>query len=136
MTCVECGADMGTARDCGQCGAPVPGHLQHLAPGTPAAIGQEPKWAQAIIAFGMAVFILCDLGSLAIVIWSAVGLADDMTGGSSAQDPNYIPPLAYAIWILLCGVIPAVSVALWVGHLRKRRAMAPDSPGPRPEILD
>jgi hypothetical protein len=136
MTCVECGAEMGTARDCSQCGAPVPEHPRHVAPGTRPAIQQAAKWEKAVVAFGQAVFILTSLLSLAVVIYAAVGFVGDIAEGSSAQDPNYIPPWAYASWILICGVIPAVSVAILVRHLRKRRAIAPGSPEPRPETLD
>ncbi len=124
MTCVECGAEMGTARRCRRCGAPVPERPQEEAPGTRPGSQKAAKPYKALLAWTVG-------GLLNIVaLWMAIGSV-----GTAIIDPNYVPLWTGAFIASMASIVPAVSVIILVKRRRKRRAIATDSPELLPESL-
>jgi hypothetical protein len=125
MTCVECGAEMGMARRCRRCGAPIPARPQDEAPGTRTGSQQAAKWPKVLLVLVWTVGILLNLVALMVAIGFIVTA---ITEGSPAQaGPNYIPLWACAFLALMFSIVPAISVLFLVGRRRERRAITSDS---------
>ena len=133
MTCVECGAEMGMARRCRRCRAPVPARRRDEAPATRTVSQQAARWSKVLLVLGWTVGVLLNLVALWLVIAFVVVA---ITEGSAAQEgPNYVPLWACAFIALTSGFVPAVSVVFLAGRRRERQAIISDSPEPLPESL-
>jgi len=134
MMCVECGAEMGTARRCRKCGAPVPARPQDEAPRTRTVSQRAAKWPKVLLVLGWTVGVLLNLVALMVAIGFIVTA---ITEGSPAQEgPNYVPLWACAFIALTLSVVPAGSVLFLVRRRRERRAITSDSSEPLAESLD
>jgi hypothetical protein len=133
MTCVECGAQMGMARHCRSCGAPVPARPQDEAPVTRAVSQQVAKRPKVLLVLGWTVGVLLNLVALMVAIGFIVTA---ITEGSPAQEgPNYVPLWACAFLALMFSIVPAGSVHFLAGRRTERRAITSDSPEPLPKSL-
>jgi ribosomal protein L40E len=136
MTCVECGAEMGTARTCRRCGAPVLEHPQDQAPvPAPALVeaAESPNVLRGLAWIGVALLNL-------LALYYVIGSVVTGTEGSPAWGANYLPPWACAVIGFTGAMVPACTVLVVVRRrrrrVRERRAIASDSPEPIPESLD
>jgi hypothetical protein len=98
-------------RNCGRCGAPVPDFPQDEEPVTWPVSRLAARWHKALRALGWAVGVLVNVALLVLAIWCVIAA---ITDDGPTLDPNYIPPLAYAVWAVLSSIIPAVSAAIVV----------------------
>jgi len=148
MTCVECGAEMGTASACARCGAPVPPHLldkpgdlasQQDAVASPPSPNPEPAGS-----FGCwsGCLLVTVVSAAAIVLVAAVGTY--VTQGSPAHaaqtGQEYLNLRGCLTWAIpSASVLALTAVGGVVSHMstvRKRRAIASDSPQPLQENSD
>jgi hypothetical protein len=100
---------MAMTPNCGRCGAPLPEFLQDVEPVTWPASRLAARWHKALRALGWAVGVLVNVAFLALAIWC---LTTAITDNGPTEDPNYIPPQAYAIWTVMSSIVPAVSAAI------------------------
>ncbi len=135
MTCVECGADMGTSKLCQRCGAPVvvrPGGAPSTRTAGQTASKPSGAWITGIVA-GSANFI---------ALWLVIAfIAVYVTEGSPGEEgQGYVPLWAVLFVTILCGSVPVTTVVLsvrWLRRrLRERRVLASDAPVLLPETLD
>jgi hypothetical protein len=74
---------------------------------------------------------------LGVAIWAVVSA---IAQNIPAQDPKYIPPMAFASSAFFTGIFPIVSVIVLVQYRRRRarqrRAIASDSSGLLPQSVD
>ena len=133
MTCVECGAEMGTASACATCGAPGPGYLLDK-------VGHQtsrPDFADTcggclvIGALGSVNFVA--LGSLlGAVLYIIRG------PGPGKYGTDYFPLRVSVPWAVISAAVPALTVVgVAIGDrsrsVRKRPALPSDRPEPLPE---
>ena len=135
MTCVECGAEMGTARTCRRCGAPVPEHLQDQAPVPAPGPVEAAEWPIVLRVLSWIGVALLNLLALYYIVGSVI----TGTEGSPAWGANYLPPWVCAVVGFTGAMVPACTVIVVVRRrrrrVRERRAIASDSPEPLPESL-
>jgi hypothetical protein len=117
MTCVECGAEIGAARECRRCGAPVPEPPQGDAPVRwPAAqkAAKPPKDTLAWIGI-----VLLNL----LAVYYVIGSVVVGTEGNPSWGQNYLPPWACAVIAFTGAIVPACTVVVAVR--RRRRSADP-----------
>lgn len=127
MTCVECGADMGPAELCQQCGAPAVVRPESAVT-TPRMGG---AWITGIVA-GSANFI---------ALWLVIAfIAVYVTQNNPGEAEGHVPLWAVLIVAILCGSVPVLTVVFSVRRLmrraRERRALSSATPVLLPETLD
>lgn len=131
MTCVECGAEMGTSHVCQRCGAPAVLLPASRPPGLQ-TVGQEATRSTAWVKG----FLVATANACAIFLGYAFMLLYVTQGTSGA----YIPLWVVLLETIICGIVPAITVVYWVRRLRRRaregRALASDAPVLLPETLD
>lgn len=130
--CVGCGAEMGTARTCRRCGAPVHEHSQDQAPvPAPALVeaAESPDVLRVLAWIGVALLNL-------LALYYVIGSVVTGTEGSPAWGANYLPPWVCAVIGFTGAIVPACTVVIVVRRSRERRAIACDSPELLPESLD
>jgi hypothetical protein len=134
MTCIECGAEIGSAHSCRRCGAPVPEPPQDDAPGPP-RVSQEAAKSPMVLLAWMGVVLLNLLALYYVIVAVVIG-----TEGNPSWGQNYLPPWTCAFIAFTGAMVPAITVVVAVRRRRlrkrERRAMASDSPGLLPESLN
>jgi hypothetical protein len=110
---------MGIARNCGRCGAPVPELPQDKGQVPRPVSRQAATWGKAARAAGWPAGILLNAFLLTLAIWCVIrAITDD----GPTLDPNYIPPLAYAVWALALSILfifPLTVAMIWPGSLNE-----------------
>jgi hypothetical protein len=117
MTCVECGAEIGTARECRRCGAPVPKPPQDDAPIPWPAAQQAANSPKVLVPLAWIGIVLLNLLAAYYVIGSVVV----GTEGNPSWGQNYLPPWACAVIAFTGAIVPACTVVVAV---RRRRRSA------------
>ena len=117
MTCFECGAEIGTARGCRRCGAPVPEPPQDDAP-VPGPAAQEAAKSPKVLLAWIGVVLLNLLAVYYVILSIVVG-----TEGNPSWEQNYLPPWVCAVIAFTGAIVPACTVVVAVR--RRRRSADP-----------
>jgi len=136
MTCVECGAEMGTASACATCGAPVPEHLLDKA--RDRAPRQDTLASPPSNRGGCLLAIINSVAGIALFSVVATYITQGSPAHVAQQGQDYM-----SVRLLLTVSIPSAAVMALsvlgvaarsrVRHVRERRALAYDAPEPLPE---
>jgi len=144
VTCVECGAEMHTARVCQGCGAPLP-------PGVSPAPDRERAWSGVLtvadnaderlrLSRAVTAWVVGILNFFGV--WFLIGaVATYLTQGSPSQAVgSYLPLWAASLIAVGCGSVPVTTVVIAVRRRRRRtgerRAIASDRPLSLPGTLE
>ena len=125
MTCVECGAEIGAARGCRRCGAPVPGPPQDDAP-VPWPAAQEAAKSPKVVLAWAGIVLLNLLAVYYVVLSVVIG-----TEGNPSWGQNYLPPWVCAVIAFTGAIVPACTVVVAV---RRRRRSADSGTASTPEF--
>jgi hypothetical protein len=147
MTCVECGAEMGTASACTKCGAPVPGHLgkvgdrasqEDAAPSPPSP---NPEPADSGMRGGCLSGCLACINLAAVLSLIPAVIYIIRGSGPGKYGTDYFSLHASVIWAVISAAVPALTIIGFaaryrVMRVRERRALASDALEPLPENAD
>src|SRR5215471_8450189 len=129
MTCVECGTEMGTARACSRCGAPVPAHLldkvgdrtsQQDTVASPPSPSQQPANASSdrLSKSGCLLAVINSVAGIALLSVGATYLTQGSPAHVAQTGQDYITPLTYWSWAIPSAAVLALTA---VGVAARRR---------------